>query len=91
MPGSGRPKGVVAMIRESTDDGWELIRLALRIARGEPFKDARGRGIRRPKDAVQLEAIRWLGDRVWGRIPVADGNGEGPEVIILRMRPDQDF
>ena len=87
----GRPKGIAAMIRDATGDGRELVELALRIARAQPLKDARGRGSRRPKEAVQMEAIRWLGERVWGRVPLADEDGDRPEVIIIRLKEGQDF
>jgi len=87
----GRPKGIAALISEATGDGRELIELALRIARAQPIKDARGRGSRRPRDTDQLEAIRWLGDRMWGRVPPSTEDGERPEVIIVQMKPGQDY
>jgi hypothetical protein len=87
----GRPKGIAAMIREATGNGRELVELALRIARAQPLKDARGRGSRRPKDRDQIEAIRWLSERGWGRVPLTDATDEQPQLIVLRLKEGQDF
>jgi hypothetical protein len=84
---AGRPKSLKALLDAVISDE-ELIALAARIARGESRKDARGRGSRRPRDTDQLEAIRWIGDRKWGRTPMANGEPEGPQVVVIRLKPD---
>jgi hypothetical protein len=38
-----------------------------------------------------MEAIRWIGDRKWGRVPLANEEGEQPELIVVRLKPGQDF
>ncbi len=43
----------------------------------------------RPQD--RLEAARLLADRVWGRVPLADQDSEQPQVIIVTLRPGQDY
>jgi len=89
---AGRPKSLKALFNEVISD-QELIALAVRLARGLPGKDTRGRGYRRrPKEAVQLDAIKFIGDRLWGKVPVMDEDGiERPDVIVIQLKPGQDF
>jgi len=87
---AGRPKSLRALLDAVISD-QELVELAARIARGEPRKDARGRGSRRPKDRDQIDAIRWIADRKWGRVPLADEEGPQPDVIEIILKPGQDY
>jgi hypothetical protein len=60
--GCNRPRGLVAGIREETDDGLELVNLMLQVLRGE-LPGVRVRD--------QMEAASWLADRGFGKPTVA--------------------
>jgi hypothetical protein len=70
----GRPKGFGKRIRELTQDGEELIDIALKVARGEltvstPVgKDADMIDLE-PTARERMDAVKWLADRGWGRAP----------------------
>ena len=65
---SGRPKGFRAYIKESTDEGSELIEFVLSVFRGEHGEDTRQR----------MDAATWLADRGFGR-PTVDIALDPPE------------
>ena len=71
----GRPKGLAARIRAQTNDGDDLVDLALSVLRD---KEA---GYR-----VRLEAATWLADRGFGR-PVQETKLTGIEggTIVVRL------
>lgn len=51
----GRAKSFGNFIREQTNDGKELVELALRLLR------------KSRKDQTRMEALKWLADRGWGK------------------------
>jgi len=54
---SGRPRGFTRLIRDSTEEGLELVTFALSIMRGR----------RKAPIKLRFEAMCWLADRGWGR------------------------
>ena len=58
---SGRPKGFRSHIKDSTDEGSELIEFVLSVFRGEHGEDTRQR----------MDAATWLADRGFGKPTVA--------------------
>ncbi len=88
----GRPKGLATLIREMTRNGQDLVEGMLAIWHGEPLKDRTGRKRgRTPRVSDRLEAGKWLADRGWGRVPLSDGEGPGPQIIELILKPGQDY
>lgn len=83
--GPGRPAGVKEYIRQKTRDGRAIIDFMVAVMNDTLYPK------RRLRPADRLEAARILAERGFGRVPLANTDGEGPEVIIIRMRPDQDF
>jgi arylamine N-acetyltransferase len=74
----GRPKGLVAAIREKTQDGAQLVELMLRAFHGEE----RGARLR-----DRMEAATWLADRGFGK-PVqamAHAAADSEALIALDM------
>lgn len=67
----GRPKGLAAMIREQTKDGLELVRLNLKIMRGEltyTRNDSDGNPYEvEPTIADRQKAIEYLTERGFGK------------------------
>ena len=53
---SGRPKGFGQIVRSLTTEGEELVELALDLAKNAPPR-------------VRMEAIEWLADRGFGKVP----------------------
>ena len=64
---SGRPKGFNHLIRDETDDGKELVLLAIKIMRGKMSVRGFGGMKFRPSVRERLEALKWLADRGWGK------------------------
>lgn len=81
----GRPKGFGDYIREQTCEGRELVDFALSVVRGEKQKGAK----QPPGLLYRLEALKWLGDRGWGK-PVQEvtGTDGGPLEIVVRSYSD---
>lgn len=46
---------------------------------------------RRLRPADRLEAPRILAERGFGRVPLANEGGERPEIIVIRLKPNQNF
>jgi hypothetical protein len=78
----GRPRGLVAAIRQATEDGGELVAFMVRVFRGqEPKATLRDR----------VAAATWLADRCFGRPPQAvsvalDSGQEARELQEARVR-----
>lgn len=53
---SGRPKGFGQIVRGQTHEGEDLVALALDLAKNAPPR-------------VRMEAIEWLADRGFGKVP----------------------
>jgi hypothetical protein len=93
---SGRPKGFGHRIRELTNDGDELLEIALKVARGKlsiltPFgKDAVQVDVL-PTAKERLSAVAWLADRGWGKVeqPVVGEDG-GPLQVVVRTYGEDD-
>jgi hypothetical protein len=83
--GPGRPAGVAAMIRAQTRDGLDIVTFLVKCMRDELYP------WRRLRPADRLEASRLLAERVWGRVPLSNGDEEQPKVIVLQLNPGQDF
>lgn len=72
---SGRPKGLINVIKSKTEDGKELVDIALSIARGtltikDTFFDSEGglhERLREPSHKDRMTAVEWLADRCFGR------------------------
>ena len=91
----GRPKGLAALIREKTDDGEEMVKIALGILRGtskidrvsmftgKPYKEG-------PAFKDRLEALKWLGDRGFGKaLQAIELTGkDGRPIQTEQVRPD---
>ena len=75
----GRPRGLVAAIREHTKDGEQLVDFMLRVFRGE-FLMAKLRD--------RIDAATWLADRGFGR-PVQGLNVETYEIDLTRLTDEQ--
>jgi hypothetical protein len=80
--GPGRPAGIREYIRQRTQDGRAIVEFLLKVMDDTLYPKRRVR----PQD--RLEAARLLAERGFGRVPLADGEDRGPEVIILRLKPD---
>ena len=76
----GRPKGLVAYIREHTHDGQELVDMHLRILKGlDPRSPAQRETVRRttgrrpkllsPRMSDMIASSTWLADRAFGKPP----------------------
>jgi len=76
----GRPKGLVASIREHTRDGQDLVDMHLRILKGlDPRSPAQREAIRRtmgrrprllwPRLPDMIASSTWLADRAFGKPP----------------------
>jgi hypothetical protein len=83
--GPGRPPAIKEMIRQRTRDGRDIVEFLVKAMNDELYPK------RRLRPADRLEASRILAERVWGRVPLADGDEEQPKVIILTLKPGQDF
>jgi hypothetical protein len=57
----GRPKGMSAYIRETTDGGREMVDLMVAVMRGETINGMK------PKVKDMTDAAAWLSDRGFGR------------------------
>lgn len=72
---SGRAKGIVALIRERTHGGIELVERMIEVMRGESkirhdyvTKDGVMSHYNEvPSHKDRMQAIEWLGDRLWGK------------------------
>lgn len=71
---NGRPKGgagLAIFIRAQTHEGRDLVRIALKIAKGELMvtsTDAEGKTwTGEPSSAERLKALAWLADRGFGK------------------------
>ena len=53
---TGRPKGFGQIVRGATHEGEDLVNLALDLAKNAPPR-------------VRMEAITWLADRGFGKVP----------------------
>src|SRR5689334_15594009 len=74
---SGRPKsaGLAALIKDKTQDGAELVDIALKILRS-----------RREETRYRLEALAFLADRGWGKpIQAHEVTGEGGGEVVFRL------
>lgn len=91
--GPGRPKGagLKALIQESTRDGAELVEIMLSVARGQAMKVQGRRRGRTPRISERMEAIKYLTDRGWGRVPQEDGAPDWPENVQIIVRPSDMF
>lgn len=88
----GRPEGFGARIREVTQDGAELVTIALAVARGkltiEPTEEEKAKGgevveqVPTPKE--RLAAVAWLADRGWGKAeqPLVGPDGAALSVSV---------
>ena len=78
----GRPKGVVALVREQTRDGAELVDFMVRVMRSK----------RHPL-RYRLEAVAWLADRGFGKaLQQMELSGPGAEPLVIRVEyPDPDL
>jgi hypothetical protein len=70
----GRPKGFANLIREQTEDGAELVRIALETLRGTLQRREWMGASEGPLEVVttpsvkdSLDALKWLADRGWGK------------------------
>jgi len=70
----GRPKGLAALVRQETKDGEELVRFMLGVMRGRKKAPMR----------LRMEAVAWLADRGFGRVPMPLEHA-GPEGAPLRF------
>ncbi len=71
----GRPKGLVALVRDQTDDGAELVAFMLRVLRGK----------RQPL-RYKFEAACWLADRGFGKaLQQMELSGPGGETLTIRI------
>lgn len=77
----GRPKGFAEYIRAETKEGKDLVDFALSVVRGE-----KQRGAKQPPGLLyRLEALKWLGDRGWGKpLQAVTGAEGGPLEIVVR-------
>ena len=62
----GRPKGLAALVQETTNNGAELVQIMQRISRGE-----RVTGRTCPKHSDVIAAVEWLADRGFGKCPIS--------------------
>ena len=77
----GRPKGMSAYVRETTDGGREMVDLMVQVMRGETINGMK------PKIKDQMDAAGWLADRAIGK-PVAMLDSRSMNVDIeLRELP----
>ena len=60
----GRPKGLANYVRESTDNGEEIVDLMVSVMRGEIIDGMK------PRIRDRMDAATWLSDRAFGK-PVA--------------------
>ena len=60
----GRPKGLANYVRESTDNGEEMVDLMVSVMRGEVIDGMK------PRIRDRMDAATWLSDRAFGK-PVA--------------------
>ena len=69
---SGRPKGLVDLVRRKTKDGKLLVDLSVKMATGTlkvKSVDADGNQIiKYPTHADRMDAIKWLSDRGFGKV-----------------------
>src|SRR3989304_9341963 len=70
----GQPKGLLTLIRSETKDGKEIAAYMLRVLRGQREG---------AKASDEIEAVKWLADRGWGRPaqtiePIGAGQQEPP-------------
>ena len=72
----GRPAGLMQAIRAETKDGKELAAFAFKVLRGEAIakrKVSELGGLEvvvYPDTRERLEALKWLGDRGFGKAPL---------------------
>ena len=58
---SGRPKGLANYVRETTNNGKEMVDLMISIMRGETVDGTR------PRLKDRMDAASWLSDRAFGK------------------------
>ena len=75
---SGRPKGFGQIVRSLTTEGEELVELALDLAKNAPPR-------------VRMEAIEWLADRGFGKVPDQSDIQVGVHVSELRSWDIQEW
>jgi Family of unknown function (DUF5681) len=77
----GRPRGLVALVREQTRDGAELVEFMLRVLRAK----------RQPM-RLRMEAAAWLADRGFGKaLQQMELSSPGAEQLVIRVEyPDDD-
>ena len=68
---TGRPKGFGQIVRGLTSEGEDLVKLALDLAKNAPPR-------------VRMEAITWLADRGFGKVPDQSDIQVGVHVSELR-------
>ena len=61
---SGRPKGLASYVRETTNNGQEMVDLMVSVMRGEAIDGMK------PRITDRMNAATWLSDRAFGK-PVA--------------------
>ena len=57
----GRPKGLASYVRESTNNGQEMVDLMTSIMRGETIDGTK------PRIKDRMDAASWLSDRAFGK------------------------
>lgn len=67
----GKLHNVKSLIRLGTNDGQEIVDKALELMRNAK------------REAVQMEAVKWLGDRLWGKIPLVEEESDGKKQNIF--------
>jgi len=90
----GRPKGLASLIREETEDGKELVRIAWEIAQGtliieETYYDKDGNKHtvdREPSHRDRMAAVEWLANRGWGKpVETHEFSGVEREIVLVPM------
>ena len=83
--GPGRPPSVKTLIGGLTRDGRDIMEFLVKAMNDTLYPK------RRLRPADRLEAAQLLSAYFWGRPMLADGEAEGPKVLIVQLKPGQDF
>ncbi len=86
-PGNGgRPPSLMSYVRQKIgEDGRVVINFLVDVVNGKPIKG------RIPRLTDRVDAARVLLERGFGRVPLADGEGPGPQIIEIILKPGQDY
>ena len=101
MPGqsgnpAGRPKGLASLVRERTKDGKILLDFMVDVLQGKPQKvdlvipgpdgEKRVTVEKTPEVRDRIEAVKWLGDRGWGKpLQQVDMGASKPFIVEHRL------